>query len=86
MLLVPIGRAVEETLENPAAVTEADRIRLFGQRDHVRLYAAGDYMRRLAKSGFRVEHSRAVDCLGQEAIRRYALIREEPVFSCRRNP
>lgn len=86
MLQVPIGRALEETVENPAAVTEAERIRLFGQGDHVRLYAAGDYMRRLAKSGFRVEHSRAVDCLGEEAIRRYALIREEPVFSCRRDP
>jgi SAM-dependent methyltransferase len=86
VLQVPIGRALDDTVEEPAAVTEADRIRMFGQRDHVRLYAAGDYMRRLAKAGFRVEHSRAVDCLGEETVKRYALIREEPVFSCRRDP
>ena len=86
VLQVPIGRTLDETVENPAAVTDVERIRLFGQGDHVRLYAAGDYMRRLAKSGFRVEHSRAVDCVGEEAVRRYALMREEPVFSCRRNP
>ena len=86
MLQVPIGRALEDTVEDPAAVTEADRIRMFGQRDHVRLYAAGDYMRRLAKAGFRVELGRAVDYLGEETIKRYALIREEPVFSCQREP
>jgi len=43
-------------------------------------------MRRLAKAGFRVELGRAVDYLGEEAIKRYALIREEPVFSCQREP
>jgi SAM-dependent methyltransferase len=31
LLQVPIGRALEDTLEDPTAVTEADRIRLFGQ-------------------------------------------------------
>jgi SAM-dependent methyltransferase len=86
VLQVPIGGALEDTLEDPAAVTEADRIRMFGQRDHVRLYAAGDYVRRLAKAGFRVDLSRAVDCLGEERTRRYAVIREEPVFICRRDP
>ncbi len=85
LLQVPIAKALGDTLEDPTAVTEADRIRMFGQRDHVRLYAAGDYIRRLEKVGFRVELSRAVDCLGEEAIERYALIREEPVFSCRRD-
>jgi SAM-dependent methyltransferase len=86
VLQVPIGRVLQDTVEDPTATSEAERIRLFGQRDHVRLYAADDYMRRLAKAGFRVDHSRAVDCVGEEAVRRYALMREEPVFSCRRDP
>lgn len=85
LLQVPIGRALRETLEDPSAVTEADRIRRFGQRDHVRLYAGTDYLKRLEKAGFRVDRSRAVDCLGEETVKRYALIREEPLFSCRRD-
>ncbi len=83
LLQVPIAMALEETLEDPTAVTDAERIRLFGQRDHVRLYAAGDYMRRLEAVGFRVSLSRAVDCVGDEAVARYALLRDEPVFFCR---
>jgi SAM-dependent methyltransferase len=86
LLQVPIGRVLRETLEDPTAVTEADRIHRFGQRDHVRLYAAGDYMTRLERAGFRVELKSAVDCVGEEVVQRYALIREEPVFLCRREP
>jgi SAM-dependent methyltransferase len=84
LLQVPIGRALRETLEDPTAVSEGERIRRFGQRDHVRLYAAGNYLHRLEKAGFRVDCSRAVDCLGEETVRRYALIWDEPVFACRR--
>ena len=83
LLQVPIAMALEDTLEDPTAVTEAERIRLFGQRDHVRLYAAGDYMRRLEAVGFRVSLTPAVECLGEEAVARYALVRDEPVFVCR---
>jgi SAM-dependent methyltransferase len=83
LLQVPIAMALGDTLEDPTAVTEAERIRLFGQRDHVRLYAAGDYMRRLEAVGFRVSLTSAVDCLGEDAVARYALLRDEPVFVCR---
>lgn len=82
LLQVPIAMALENTIEDPTAVTEAERIRLFGQRDHVRLYAAGDYVKRLEMAGFCVYLSRAVDSVGEDAVNRYALIREEPVFSC----
>ncbi len=86
LLQVPIARAIEETVEDPTATTEADRIRLFGQRDHVRLYAAGDYIERLEKAGFCVQLSNAMDCLGEYTVRRYALMPEEPVFCCRSTP
>lgn len=77
LLQVPIGMALEDTVE-PAAVADADRIRLFGQRDHVRLYAAADYVRRLERAGFRVALRRAAE----DVIKRHALLREEPVFLC----
>jgi SAM-dependent methyltransferase len=65
VLQVPIARALATTLEDPTAVTEADRIRMFGQRDHVRLYAASDCMRRLENAGVRVEFSRAIRLSGR---------------------
>ena len=40
LLQVPIALALDKTIEDPTAKTEADRIRLFGQSDHVRLYSA----------------------------------------------
>lgn len=83
LLQVPIARALRDTVEDPSALTEADRLRVFGQRDHVRLYAAGDYMRRLEEAGFSVSLRSAVECVGEHAIRRYALLRDEPVFWCR---
>jgi SAM-dependent methyltransferase len=85
LLQVPIGMALDHTAEDSTAVTEAERIRLFGQRDHVRLYAAGDYVRRLERTGFRVVLRRAADCIGDDAITRYALLREELMFVCERS-
>ena len=81
LLQVPIALALQETFEDPTAITEEDRILLFGQRDHVRLYAAEDYMARLEAVGFRVDLSQAVDCLGTSLVDRHGLIREERVFS-----
>ena len=52
LLQVPIALALDKTIEDPAAKTEADRIRLFGQSDHVRLYNAADYVERLQTTGF----------------------------------
>jgi SAM-dependent methyltransferase len=86
LLQVPIARAIDRTIEDPTAVTDADRIRLFGQRDHVRLYAADDYMKRLERAGFCVQLTSAEDCLGAGTVRRYALVREEPLFACRTKP
>ena len=76
LLQVPIGRALRETVEDRDAVTEADRIRLFGQPDHVRLHAAGDYLKRLEHAGFGVNLESAVDCLREEPVQRDAPIRE----------
>lgn len=79
LLQVPIALALAQTFEDPSAKSDADRIRLFGQKDHVRLYAEFDYLQRLGKTGFDVKIGKATD-FGQETLTKYALIREEQIF------
>ncbi len=54
LLQVPMSLRLEQTLEDPAADGDAERLRRFGQEDHVRIYA-GDYVQRLQRAGFQVE-------------------------------
>jgi hypothetical protein len=82
LLQVPIALALDETIEDPSATTEEDRIRVFGQRDHVRLYTAPDYVARLEKTGFRVVVAKPGDELGEDTAAKYALIPKESIFVC----
>lgn len=43
-----------ETFEDPEIVTEEDRLKAYGQRDHVRIYGL-DFVERLKAGGFRVD-------------------------------
>ena len=73
------------TLEDPTVQTEADRCRVFGQRDHCRIYAR-DYADRLSGSGFNVEVFRWTDhptTFGGDG-NRFALNPEESVYACRK--
>ena len=83
LLQVPIALALTrgQTVEDPSATTEAERIRVFGQADHVRLYAAPDYVERLEKTGFRVTVSKCATELPGD-VARYALEPEEHIFVC----
>lgn len=82
LLQVPIAMALDKTIEDPTATTEADRIRVFGQSDHVRLYAAADYVERLEQSGFNVSVENHANELSEDAVKKYALIAEEQIFVC----
>ena len=82
LLQVPIALALEQTIEDPTAKTDADRIRLFGQNDHVRLYNRNDYVARLTNAGFKVTVSDYARELPAEERQRFALITEEQVFVC----
>ncbi len=55
ILMAPVIAGLPKTLEDPTAITESDRWRLFGQGDHVRLYGHDDYVRRIRESGFIVQ-------------------------------
>ncbi|HSS20834.1 MAG TPA: class I SAM-dependent methyltransferase [Pyrinomonadaceae bacterium] len=80
LLQVPIALALDKTIEDPSAKTNADRIRLFGQDDHVRLYNRADYVERLTGAGFRVVVSDYAHELSQEDLQKYALIADEQIF------
>lgn len=54
IIMVPLIESVEQTLENPFVVTEAERWKWYGQDDHVRQYAKGDFVRRIEAPGFTV--------------------------------
>lgn len=54
ILQVPLAEKLAMTREDPDIRGEAERIRLFGQRDHVRLYGR-DYYDRLREAGFELE-------------------------------
>ena len=82
MLQVPIALALDKTIEDPSAKTEADRIRVFGQSDHVRLYNAVDYVERLQSTGFSVSPINYAREIGEGATTKYALIPEEQIFIC----
>jgi SAM-dependent methyltransferase len=82
LLQVPIALALDKTIEDPTASTEADRIRLFGQNDHVRLYTAADYVERLQATGFRVSATKGGSELADGAMKKYALVPEEQIFVC----
>ena len=85
ILQVPLSKRLTETFEDLAVITEADRERVFGQKDHVRIYAA-DYQDRLAAVGFDVEVFQ-LWLAGEHYVgtgNRYALLRDERLYIARK--
>jgi len=83
VLQVPVREG--STLENdPAVDTDAERNAVYGQSDHVRLYGWKDFADRLAAAGFDVEIVRYGAQLPDDAVRRYALTRDERIYLARK--
>lgn len=76
---VPISLVLPCTYEDPGVVTDAQRLRSYGQLDHVRIYGA-DYRDRLLSCGFQVEVHSCSELFSSETISRYALDPEEQLF------
>jgi SAM-dependent methyltransferase len=79
IVLSPIDRRRETTLEDPAVTTPADRLRVYLQEDHARLYGR-DFAERLAQAGFVVRCERVIDELPADVVRRHGLRRDDPIF------
>lgn len=82
ILSFPICRN-RETLEDPTVVTEADRLRYYGQVDHCRIYGM-DCADHLKQYGFDITSYMVRDCLDQEQARRLSLIPDDTVYFCRK--
>jgi SAM-dependent methyltransferase len=54
IILVPIHRTNQHTVEDPTVTDPKRRKELFGQIDHVRYYGREDYVARLVNAGFTV--------------------------------
>jgi SAM-dependent methyltransferase len=54
LLMSPIDRDLEQTLEDPEVTSSPERHRIFGQGDHLRRYGR-DFANRVAAAGFTVE-------------------------------
>ena len=81
ILQVPISVSLKKTYEDPTVTTPEEREKVFGQSDHVRIYAK-DYKDRLENVGFYVNVYNIANDLGDDAICRYGLLRDENIYIC----
>jgi SAM-dependent methyltransferase len=81
ILLVPADLQQPVTLEDPAVVEPAERLRLYGQEDHVRLYGR-DVVDRLALAGLEVEVIEPGD-VSRASADVHAVAASEPLYRCR---
>ena len=72
---VPVNPARQETYENPAVTTPAERWAHFSAEDHVRIYGL-DFADRLREAGFKVDTFR----VSPEEEVRYGLLRTEWLY------
>jgi SAM-dependent methyltransferase len=72
IVLVPLVLGVDETHEDPAIDTNAQRWKYYGAGDHVRQYGKRDFIDRLEKAGLSVEQV-GLDHFGGEAFQRAGL-------------
>ena len=77
----PVCNDIDETLEDSAVKTPAERLEKFGQEDHVRLYGR-DAKKRLEGYGFAVKQLSPKDVLSGAEIERYGLIPDDIMFVC----
>ena len=82
LVMVPIDVDRATTYEDPAIVTEEQRLQAFWQADHVRLYGR-DVVDRLSEAGFTVEVIRPREGFGDATARRARLLDSDWMMLCR---
>lgn len=78
----PLDFNRSETYEDPAVVTPAQRLKIYGDFDHRRIYGM-DYGKKLNAAGFDVCLDPYVSNLSELFIKRYGLRRED-IYFCRK--
>lgn len=70
-----------KTKEDKTITNPEDRLREFGQTDHVRLFGY-DYKDYIENYGFKVEVKSPKDCLADDVIKKYGLIKDDIMLIC----
>jgi SAM-dependent methyltransferase len=81
LIEAPMNRKRAQTFEDWSVTSEADRERVFGQRDHVRIYGK-DYYARLRGVGFQVTPEYYAKSLPAEAVAKHALLMHSTICLC----
>ena len=81
IILVPIDKNLQQTLEDPAIQTPEARLAAYGQEDHVRQYGM-DYADRLRAAGFTVKVDDFIGQFSAEEQFRMGLPKEEDIYFC----
>jgi SAM-dependent methyltransferase len=69
-----------EIFEDPSIITEEERNKYFGQKDHVRIYSVEGMSKRLSQAGFRVE----VLQFKEQSFNRSGFSEKEMVMICKK--
>lgn len=69
------------TFEDGNIISEADRIKYYGQKDHCRLYGY-DSKEHLESFGFRIDEKNVSEIMSKEEIVRMALMENDRIFIC----
>lgn len=77
----PVDNTRIKTFEDPSAVLNEERKRLFGQEDHLRIYGQ-DYAERLTRAGFSVRVDTFVRHMSGDVVGRFALQPDEDLYIC----
>lgn len=81
VVLVPVDRGLEATLEDDSVRTPEARLAVYGQADHVRLYGR-DLVARLTAAGFEVAERNLWRELDAQTATRYGLVEHDSLFIC----
>jgi SAM-dependent methyltransferase len=83
IVMVPLVQGVDETLEDPAIVSDHLRWKHYGSGDHLRQYGRRDFVARLGGAGFRVDQL-GIEHFGAETFRRAGIAADSILYVVRK--
>ncbi len=84
ILQVPLSHKIKNSVEDPTITDPKSREQTFGQSDHVRIYSMHDYKQRLTQTGFSLNIYNFTNEFGAKLSERYALVKNEDVYVCKK--
>lgn len=79
IIMVPVIAELNMTYEDHLKITEEQRLKYFGHKDHVRVYGKNDFIQRLKYVGFTVNQL-GVDYFGNNAFKIFGITEKSVLF------